>query len=73
MRFFDDGLHILNERAAEDDVRDGHDQRLFVDGIEQALGVDVDGVVVGHHVDACAARTLCASQKYMTEGKFRSV
>src|SRR5208283_183421 len=58
VRFLDDGLNVLDERATEDDVRDGNDERLVVDGIEQALGVDVDTVIIAHHLDACAARAL---------------
>ena len=58
VRLLHDGFDILNESAAKDHVRDGDDQRFVVDGVEQALGVDVDAVIVGHHLDACAARTL---------------
>ena len=72
MRFLHDGRNILDKSAAEDDVRDGNDQRLFVDGVEQALGVDVDAVIVRHHLTR-APRARCASQKYITEGKFKSL
>ena len=70
--FFDDGFGILNERTAEDYVRDRNEQGLFVDGVEQPLGRNGDAIVGLHHVDASAvARWAC--QKYMTEGKFMSV
>src|ERR1700730_14265760 len=38
VRFVDDGLGIVDIRAAKNNVRDGDDQSPLVDGIEQAIG-----------------------------------
>ena len=45
MRFFDDGFHVLDIGAAKDDMRNGDEKRLFVDGIDQALGWHVNAVI----------------------------
>src|SRR5271170_3864708 len=50
----DDRPGILNEGAAEDDVRNRHEQGLFVDGIQKALGGNCDSIVRLHHVNSRA-------------------
>ena len=50
MCLLDDRLRIVDVGAAKNNVRNGDQQRLFVDGIQQALGRDVDAVVGLDHV-----------------------
>jgi hypothetical protein len=72
VRFVDDGFGVVDVGTAEDHVRDGNDQSVVVDGVEQAIGGDGDAVVGFDHVNR-APYWRCASQKYMTEGKFMSL
>ncbi len=53
----DDRLGVIDVGAAEDDVRDGDDKGLLVDGGEHFFGRNVDAVG-GDHLDAGAALTL---------------
>src|SRR5262245_51471146 len=55
MRLFDNCFSIVNKCATKNDVRDWHEQPLFVDGIEQALCGYRDAVVRLDHVQADAA------------------
>src|SRR5439155_14555330 len=55
---FDDGRCIVDIRAAEDDMRDGDDQGLLVDRVEQAVGGNDDAVFALHHVYAGAVLAL---------------
>jgi hypothetical protein len=48
----------LDERAAEDHVRNRHQQRLVVDRREQSLGIHVHRIVVRHHLHAGAPGAL---------------
>ena len=54
----DDGLRILNVRAAEDHVRYRDQQSLFVDRVQQALDGNRDSVVGLNHVHAGAVGLL---------------
>src|SRR6185312_14978942 len=58
VRLVDDGLHVLDVRAAEDHVRNGNQQRLFINGVKHAFGGYVNAVIGLDHVDASAARAL---------------
>src|SRR6266550_2004144 len=53
MGLFDDRLRIIDVGAAEDDMRNGHQQRGFVDCIQQSLDGDGNAVISLYHVDAC--------------------
>src|ERR1035441_8095602 len=58
MGFVDDGFRVVDIRAAKNHVRDGDDQSLFVDGVEQAIGGDSNTVVSLDHVDLRAVLPL---------------
>ena len=58
VRFVDDGFGIVDIGTAKDHVRDGHDQSVVVDGIEQAVGGDGDAVVGFDHVNVRAILAL---------------
>src|SRR5262245_58436667 len=58
MRLLRDRLHILDVRAAKDNMRDGNQQRFFVDGFDQTLGGHVNAVIGADHVDARATAAL---------------
>src|SRR3954469_9172561 len=51
---FDDGFGVIDIGAAKDDVGDRNEQRLFVNGGQQAFCRDMDSIVCSHHVHTCA-------------------
>ena len=59
MGLLDDRLRIIDVSAAEDYMGDRHQERGFIDSIEQPLGRDGNAIIRLHHVDASAILLLC--------------
>src|SRR5438132_13804814 len=53
MGLLDDRLRIIDVSAAEDYMGDRHQERGFIDSIEQPLGWDGNAIISLYHVDAC--------------------
>src|SRR5260370_552767 len=58
VRFVDDGFGFVDVRAAKNNVRDGNDQSLLVDSVEQARGGNADAVISFDHVNPRAVLAL---------------
>src|SRR5208283_2545611 len=58
VRFVDDGFGVVDVGAAKDNVRNRDEQRLIVDGVEQAVGGNGDAVVGFDHVNFCSVGAL---------------
>src|SRR6202047_1119900 len=56
--FVDDGFGVVDIRAAKNNVRDGNDQSLLVNRIDEAIGRDGDAVVGFDHVNPRAVLAL---------------
>src|SRR5208282_1233218 len=58
VRFVDDGFGVVDVGAAKNNVRNGHDQSVFVDGVEQTIGGNADAIISFDHVNLGAILAL---------------